>query len=127
MSDLMMMGFQSVRPAAGRMGAQSWAAWFRMVLRAHRTRQALLQLTPEERADVGISCSAALKEAARLPWDVTPGPRRSTGGAWAAVQRVLERARTRRLIGRMEPRDLRDIAVSASTARDESGKFFWQC
>jgi uncharacterized protein YjiS (DUF1127 family) len=98
----------------------------RIVLRTYLTRRALPDLTPRERADIGISASAALAEAARLPWDINLRRRRPTSGILGAIERALERARTRRLIGRLEARELRDIGASASAAEMEASKAFWR-
>jgi uncharacterized protein YjiS (DUF1127 family) len=126
MSDLMMTRFQPVRSSAERTGIGRPMPSPRLMFRAFLTRQALLELTPRERADIDVSASAAVAEAARLPWDVTPGPSRRTTGIIGAIQRVLERARTRRLISRLAERDLRDIGSSRSEAQIESVKCFWQ-
>jgi uncharacterized protein YjiS (DUF1127 family) len=126
MSDIMITRFTSVRPYAGRSDALDMVATLRLMMRAYQTRKELLRLNPCERADIGISAAAAVAEAARLPWDVVPGPRRTGRGVWPMIQRAVERARTRGLIARLSPRDLRDIGVSPSEARDESGKYFWQ-
>jgi uncharacterized protein YjiS (DUF1127 family) len=130
MSDMMMTRSQSIRPTVGPAGARHLVAllpgMLRLAFRAYVTRKALPELTPRERADIGVSSAAALAEAARLPWDVNPGPRRQGGGIVGAIQSAFERARTRRMIARLEARDLRDIAVSPSEARAEAAKFFWQ-
>jgi uncharacterized protein YjiS (DUF1127 family) len=126
MSDLMMTRFQPLRPSAERTGIRRPIPSPRLMFRAFLTRQALLELTARERADIDVSASAAVAEAARLPWDVTPGPRRYTTGVIGAIQRALERARTRRLISRMAERDLQDIGASPSEAQIESVKCFWQ-
>jgi uncharacterized protein YjiS (DUF1127 family) len=126
MSDLMMTRFRLVRPTTKQTVMRQVVPSPRMMLRTYLTRQALLELTPRQRADIDVSSSAALAEAARLPWDVNPGPRRRPAGIMGAVQRALERTRTRRLISRLATRDLRDISVSPSDAQDESAKFFWQ-
>jgi uncharacterized protein YjiS (DUF1127 family) len=126
MSDLMMTRFVSVRPTAGRTDERRLFASARIALRTYLTRQALAELTARELADIGVSPLAAAAEAARLPWDTRPGPRGFGRGIPGAMQRALERFRTRRLISRLEARELRDIGVSPSDARAEASKAFWQ-
>ena len=48
----------------------------RVMVRTWTTRRLLLQMTPHELADIGISRSDALTEARRLPWDIIPVTRR---------------------------------------------------
>ncbi len=126
MSDLIMARFEAALPASGQTGASRLIAVLRTMLRAWQTRQALTQLTPRERADIGVTLSTAVSEAARLPWDVKPGPQRHGRGTIASIQRALERARTRRLIAAMDARNLSDIGISVSTARAESARYPWQ-
>jgi uncharacterized protein YjiS (DUF1127 family) len=126
MSDLSMTRFTSIQAQAGRTGVRHLASLLHLALRTHLTRQALLELDARERADIGISTSAAVAEAARLPWDTKPGPRRPSAGMAGAIQRYLERARSRQLISRMTARELRDIGLSPSNAQTEATKYFWQ-
>ena len=100
MSDLMMFRSQPIRATAGRPNAGHLIPLLRVAFRAYLTRQALSELTARERADIGISASAAMAEAARLPWDLNPGPSRHDAGIIGAVQRALQRARLRRLTAR---------------------------
>jgi uncharacterized protein YjiS (DUF1127 family) len=100
MSDLMMTRSQPVRATAGRPNAGHLIPLLRMAVRTWLTRQALPELTARERADIGISASAAIAEAARLPWDANPVPRRHHPGILAMAQRALERARLRHLTAR---------------------------
>ena len=102
------------------------ASVLHLAFRTHLTRQALLELDARERADIGISTSAAIAEVARLPWDTKPGPRRHKSGLAGTIQGYLERARSRQLISRMSVRELRDIGLSPSNAQTEATKYFWQ-
>ena len=101
MSDLMMTRFQAAQPTAGRPGARHLVPALRLMLRAYQTRHDLMKLGPRERADIGVSLTASLAEAARVPWDVDAGPIQPTAGLMGMAQRALERARTRRLIRRL--------------------------
>jgi uncharacterized protein YjiS (DUF1127 family) len=125
MSDLMTTCFVQVRPTADRTKGRRLLRLLGMVLRIYLTRRALLELTPRERADIGISSSAALAEAARLPWDIAPDPHKPAGGIAWVFQSALQRARTRRLISRLDARELRDIGMSPSDAQAEASKAFW--
>ena len=72
MSDLMMTRFDHARPEAER---TEWARpvdALRLMVRTWRTRRALLELTPRELSDIGISRATAIAEASRLPWDLGP-------------------------------------------------------
>jgi uncharacterized protein YjiS (DUF1127 family) len=126
MSDLLMTRLTAVRPAADRTGARRLKSMLRMAFRAYLTRQGLPELTRRELADIGVSPSAAVAEAARLPWDINPEPRGHRTGIIGAVQNSLERARSRHLISRMSTRELRDIGLSPTNAQTEATKFFWQ-
>lgn len=122
MSDFTLTQFVSVRsPTTGR-----WPSILHTMLRTYLTRQSLPELTARELADVGLSSSAALAEAARLPWDVTPNPRRPNSGIVGRLQHMLERARSRRLLARLEARELRDFGVSPTDAQFEANKPFWR-
>ncbi len=50
----------------------AWTAWLRRVLRAIETRRQLLEMDRRMLADIGISRTEALEEAARAPWDLAP-------------------------------------------------------
>jgi uncharacterized protein YjiS (DUF1127 family) len=126
MSDLLMTRLTAVRPAADRTGARRLKSMLRMAFRTYLTRQGLPELTGRELADIGVSPSAAVAEAARLPWDINPGPRGHRTGIIGAVQNSLERARSRQLISRMSTRELRDIGLSPTNAQTEATKSFWQ-
>jgi uncharacterized protein YjiS (DUF1127 family) len=126
MSDFTMTRFVATRPEAGRADADHLIAALRVALRTYMTRQAMPELSARDLADIGLSSSAALAEAARLPWDIIPGPRRNRSGIMSSIQRAWERARTRRLISRLQPRDLRDFGVSPSDAQSEASKPFWR-
>ena len=77
MSDLMMTRFDHARPAAERTGWSHPVDSLFIMLRTWRTRRALLELTPRELSDIGVSRATAITEASRLPWDVGPtGDRR---------------------------------------------------
>jgi uncharacterized protein YjiS (DUF1127 family) len=126
MSDLTITRLQSAQPAR-HYGTYPLSSTLRQFLRTYLTRPALLELTPHQRADIGVSLHAAVTEAARLPWNANPGPnRRSTGGVIAAIQRALERSRTRHLISRLDARELSDIGVSPSEAQAEATKSLWR-
>lgn len=126
MSDLSMTRSTSLRPTADRAGVRRLASVLYRAFRIHLTRHALLELDARERADIGITKSAAIAEVARLPWDTKPGPRRPGSGIGAAIQAYLERARSRRLISRMSAWELRDIGLSPTNAQTEATKYFWQ-
>jgi uncharacterized protein YjiS (DUF1127 family) len=135
MSDFTMSRFTSTSPAAGSAGMGRRFAVLRTALRTYLTRQALPELTarqalPEltvrELADIGVSSAAALAEAARLPWDTSTGPRRYQSGVINAIQSAWQRARTRRLLSRLQARELRDFGVSPSDAQMEATKPFWR-
>ncbi|MBS0639272.1 MAG: DUF1127 domain-containing protein [Acetobacteraceae bacterium] len=53
-----------------------FAAAVRLAIRTQVTRQQLPDLPDHILADIGVSRSAALAEAARQPWDLTPPRRR---------------------------------------------------
>jgi uncharacterized protein YjiS (DUF1127 family) len=126
MSDLLVTRLVSFRPSAGRVSERHPLRWLGMALRTYLTRQALPELSPRELADIGVSSSAAVAEAARLPWDTNSGPRRHRASIVGAIQRMLERDRSRRLIARMSARDLRDIGLGPTDAQFEVTKFFWE-
>ena len=44
----------------------------RLAVRTQLTRQQLPELSPHLLADIGVTRSAAMAEAARLPWDLAP-------------------------------------------------------
>jgi uncharacterized protein YjiS (DUF1127 family) len=127
MSDLTMTRFTQARQPAGRAVLHHPVAALRLALRAYLTRQALPDLTARERADIGISHTAALAEAARLPWDTAPrSHRQGPAGVTGRLQRALERGRTRRLLTRMQARELSDIGISPSDAQAEASKPMWR-
>jgi len=127
MSDLMSLRFLSLRQPAVPTALDNPLQTLRLALRTHLTRQSLPDLSVRELADIGLTTEAALAEAARLLWDTTPGPRRGTKrGIVGHMQQAFERARTRRLIARMQARDLCDIGVSLTDAQAEASKPFWR-
>jgi uncharacterized protein YjiS (DUF1127 family) len=136
MSDLMMPRFAPLRRSAERPAARQVIPSLRVMLRAYLTRRALLELTPREFADIGVSTAAAVNEAARLPWDINrgdinrgdtdTGPRRRSGGFMQAIQRALHRARTRHLLAQLGARELSDFGASPSDAHMEASKPFWR-
>jgi uncharacterized protein YjiS (DUF1127 family) len=69
MSDLMISRVGSVRPAVQSRDARHPIPSLAAMLHLFLTRRELLDLTPRQRADIGVSASAALAEATRLPWD----------------------------------------------------------
>jgi uncharacterized protein YjiS (DUF1127 family) len=126
MSDLTLNRFVTTRQRTDRPRAASTAA-LRITLRTYLTRQALPELTARELSDIGLTRYAALTEVARLPWDTNPGPRRrAPQGMLAEIQRAWQRARTRRLLASMNPRELRDFGVTPSDAEAEANKPFWR-
>jgi uncharacterized protein YjiS (DUF1127 family) len=72
MSDLTMTRFDHARPAAERAGWAHPVDALKLMLRTWLTRRALLELTPRELSDIGVSRATAIAEASRLPWDVGP-------------------------------------------------------
>jgi uncharacterized protein YjiS (DUF1127 family) len=126
MSDFLMTRCTPVGPTARRLIVRPLFRSLRIAFRTYLTRQALPELTPRELADIGVSPSTALAEAARLPWDFDPEPRPRKPGIIHAIGHVLERARSRRLISRLELRELRDFGVSPSDAQAEATKWFWR-
>ncbi len=75
MSDLMMTRFAQSRPAAERTGWTHPVDALMLMVRTWRTRRALLELTPRELSDIGVSRATAIAEASRLPWDLGPSIR----------------------------------------------------
>jgi uncharacterized protein YjiS (DUF1127 family) len=127
MSDLLVTRFAPVRERVSRAEPQRLLKALRIVWRTYRTRQALPELTDRELADIGVASVAALAEAARLPWDAAPRPGQpAPTGVAGFVHRALERARTRRLLARMQAREFRDIGISRFDAQIEASKPFWR-
>jgi uncharacterized protein YjiS (DUF1127 family) len=127
MSDLTINRFVTTRQPTGRAPAASAIAALRVAFRTFLTRQALPELTVRELSDIGLTPHTALSEAARLPWDTDPGPRRGAPqGLLAKIQRAWQRARTRRLLATMNARELRDFGVTPSDAETEANKPFWR-
>jgi uncharacterized protein YjiS (DUF1127 family) len=126
MSDLI-YPFTSAQPASSRPTAARRIAAARIALRTYLTRQALPDLTERELSDIGLTRHAALAEAARLPWDSNPGPRRPRPhGLLDQIQQAWQRARTRRLLAEMNAQELRDIGVTSTEAEAEANKPFWR-
>ncbi len=46
--------------------------------------------------------------------------------AWTALSRCLERARTRRLLGRLDAQQLSDLGISHADRLNELDKPFWR-
>jgi uncharacterized protein YjiS (DUF1127 family) len=127
MSDLMITRPLTARPSANEATLRHWDMALYVAWRTYLTRQALPELSERELVDIGISRDAALAEAVRLPWDTKPARRRhNSNGIWARLTQWLERARTRRLIGRMQVRELHDLGLSPSDAQTEASKPFWR-
>lgn len=61
-------------PASAQRGT-GWIDWLRRILHAVESRHHLAEMDRRMLADIGISRSEALEEAARAPWDLAP-PRR---------------------------------------------------
>ena len=72
MSQMSITHFASARLTGHGAGWSHLAETVRVIIRTWMTRRSLLELTSRELADVGVSRAAALAEARRLPWDVTP-------------------------------------------------------
>ena len=53
----------------------AWIDWLRRVFHAIESRRHLTEMDRRMLADIGLSRSEALEEAARAPWDLAP-PRR---------------------------------------------------
>lgn len=98
MSDFVSSGFVLAQPARDHASERAPVTALRLVWRTCLTRQALPDLTPRELADIGVSATEAVAEAARLPWDI--GPRQPNRGILASIQQVWERARAIRLLAR---------------------------
>lgn len=76
MSQLSMAHFAPARSTAYGAGWSHLADRLRVMVRTWTTRRSLLEMTSRELADIGVSRPVALAEARRLPWDITPAPRR---------------------------------------------------
>ena len=50
----------------------AWLDWLRRAVEAIETRRHLAEMDNRMLADIGISRSEALEEAARAPWDLMP-------------------------------------------------------
>jgi uncharacterized protein YjiS (DUF1127 family) len=72
MSDTTMSRFERARPEAAQAGRTHPIDALRLMWRAYRSRQALLQLTPRELSDIGVTRATAIAEASRMPWDIAP-------------------------------------------------------
>ena len=72
MSQISMTHFASARLTGHGAGWSHLAETLRVMVRTWITRRSLSELTSRELADIGVSRAAALAEARRLPWDVTP-------------------------------------------------------
>jgi uncharacterized protein YjiS (DUF1127 family) len=72
MSGLLVTRFNPVQPATSQKGPAEWIAFLMLVLRTWQTRRALLEMTPRELSDIGVSRGTAIEEASRLPWDMAP-------------------------------------------------------
>ena len=72
MSDLTITCFETAQRGGGRTGRVRLADALMVMVRTYRTRQALLELTPRELSDIGVSRATAVAEASRLPWDTAP-------------------------------------------------------
>lgn len=107
MSDLMFDRAEGAPRTHQRAGWNKLVASLMLALRTHATRRALPALSSHLLADIGLSRSAALAEAARLPWDTCPTQRRErTSGLSFRVQRTLQRLRARRLLVNGKPNGL---------------------
>jgi uncharacterized protein YjiS (DUF1127 family) len=72
MSGLLRTQFEPIQPIAGQAKLALLIEVFRLMLRTWQTRRALLEMTPRELSDIGISRATAIEEASRLPWDIAP-------------------------------------------------------
>lgn len=119
--------FVSTRQPARNPSVASTIAAARVALRTYLTRQALPELTARELSDIGLTRHAALAEAARLPWDLNPPPRRpNPHSLFGDIQQAWQRARTRRLLAQMTAHDLRDIGATRTDAETDANKPFWR-
>ena len=95
---------QTARTAGGGRRAGHILTALVVALRTHATRRELVELPGHLLADIGIDRSAALAEAARLPWDVTPAPRaRNPTGIWTTLRNKVEQIRARDIMLSAEP------------------------
>ena len=76
MSYISMTHFAPARLTGHGAGWSHLADRLRVMVRAWKTRRALLEMTSRELADIGVPRSVALAEARRWPWDVAPVLRR---------------------------------------------------
>jgi uncharacterized protein YjiS (DUF1127 family) len=72
MSALLMTRFGHARPETGEARWVRWVEAVMLMVRAYQTRRALLEMTPRELSDIGISRATAIEEASQLPWDMPP-------------------------------------------------------
>jgi uncharacterized protein YjiS (DUF1127 family) len=72
MAALLMTRSDHAPPHTGEAGWAHWANVVMLMLRTYQTRRALLDMTPRELSDIGISRATAIEEASRLPWDIAP-------------------------------------------------------
>ena len=97
-------GSVTARKAGGIRKAGRAVAALMVALRTHATRRELAELPSHLLADIGIDRSAALAEAARLPWDVTPAPRaKNATGFWTGWRNRVEQLRAKELVLSAEP------------------------
>jgi uncharacterized protein YjiS (DUF1127 family) len=108
------------------------------------TRRHLRHLEPRLLADIGLTRSQALAEAARPPWDLAPAERenlrlgnRQPSREWppqpprhnllvGRVRRAWRVWQSRRRIATLDARLLKDIGVSYAEAEQEANKPFWR-
>jgi len=105
------------------------------------TRRALVELDDRMLADIGTTHDAALREAARAPWDLeqprrhprpqpqpqpparAPAPRPAL---LASLRAALRRRHSRMLITSLDAHMLKDIGVSYGEAEEEANKPLWR-
>jgi uncharacterized protein YjiS (DUF1127 family) len=127
MSVLTLPRFVTARQPTGRTGFTALVAALHLAFRTYLTRQALPGLTARELSDIGLTRHGALAEAARLPWDTDPGPRRRGPDTFLArIHQAWHRTRTRRLLAEMSAHELRDIGLTPTDAEVEANKPFWR-
>ncbi len=105
---------------------------FGLALRHAVTRRELAELDERMLADIGITRSEAMAEAARTPWDHgtrREQPRRRPrrfAATWQGLYAAWRRHATRQHICDLDAHALKDIGVSYAEAEAEANKPFWR-
>jgi uncharacterized protein YjiS (DUF1127 family) len=99
---------------------------------AIETRRQLAEMDDRMLSDIGISRADALAEYERASWDLGP-PRRPGRPLPGRAARLREwsreaarRYRTRKHIGELDGRVLKDIGITFAEAEHEANKPFWR-